>query len=150
MSGQLISAADEVPALDRSPDSDHPRGGEVAWIRIGALAAFGAGSVIPVTIDGQSLLIVHDGDRVFALERTCPHEGADLAKGRCVAGRLHCPHHQASFALTDGAVSPGWSIRRLCTYNIRILDGDIYIDATNFIRAGRRAQAKNGAPSEEK
>jgi nitrite reductase/ring-hydroxylating ferredoxin subunit len=147
MSGQLISAADGVPAPDRSPDSDHPRGGEAAWIRIGALAAFGAGPIFPVTVGGQRLLIVKDGGRVFALERACPHEGADLAKGRCVAGRLHCPHHQASFALADGAVSPGWSFRRLCTYPIRIVDGDIYIDTTDLISGRCGAQSKSGAGS---
>ncbi|AWN38377.1 Rieske (2Fe-2S) protein [Methylobacterium radiodurans] len=142
MSGQPISAPDGVPAPEGTSDSDHPRAEEAAWIRVAALAAFGSSRIVPVTVGGQPLLIVQDGDRIFALERTCPHEGADLARGRCVAGRLHCPHHQASFALADGAVSPGWSFRPLRTYPVRIVDGDLFIDAPDLI--GDRS----GAPSE--
>jgi nitrite reductase/ring-hydroxylating ferredoxin subunit len=123
-----------VPAPARSPGSDRPSGGEAVWIRVAALAAFAAGPIVPVRVGGQALLLVRDGDRVFAVERACPHEGADLAKGRCADGRLHCPHHQASFALADGAVSPGWSFRPLRIYPIQIVDGDIYIESTCLIK----------------
>ncbi|MGT2489312.1 Rieske (2Fe-2S) protein [Methylobacterium oryzae CBMB20] len=64
------------------------------------------------------------GARIVAAERACPHEGADLARGRCVAGRLLCPRHRASFDLRDGSVSPGWSFRALRLFAIEAaLDG---------------------------
>src|SRR3954463_224156 len=130
MSGKPISAA--RPVLDR----DAPPGtgvGPAAWIRVAARDAFTAGPIVPVRVAGQALLLVLDEDRVFAVERACPHEGADLAGGRCAGSRLFCPHHQASFALADGAVSPGWSFRRLRTYPVQTVDGEIYIDSTGLI-----------------
>ena len=82
-------------------------------LRLGPVDLLGDRDLLPVTAGGRRLLLVRDGARIVAAERTCPHEGADLALGRCVAGRLHCPRHQASFDLRDGAVSPGWSFRAL-------------------------------------
>ena len=114
------------------PDRDVPPGsgaGPTAWIRVAARAAFAAGPIVPVRVAGHALLLVLDEDRVFAVERACPHEGADLAGGRCAGRRLFCPHHQASFALADGAVSPGWSFRRLRTYPVRLVGDEIWVAA---------------------
>lgn len=73
------------------------------------------------------MLVVRDGDAVFALERACPHEGADLALGRCAGGRLLCPRHLASFDLATGAVSHGWSVRPLRRYETRIVGEDVLV-----------------------
>ncbi|WP_246696689.1 Rieske (2Fe-2S) protein [Methylobacterium planeticum] len=108
---------------------DRGIGGEAVWTRVAVLAAFAAGPIVPVRAAGQALLLVRDGDRVFAVERACPHEGADLAGGRCAGGRLLCPHHRASFALADGAVSPGWSFRRLRTYPVRLVGDAVWVAA---------------------
>jgi 3-phenylpropionate/trans-cinnamate dioxygenase ferredoxin component len=75
-------------------------------------------NLVPVTVRGYPLLLVRDGERIVAVERACPHEGADLSLGRCVGGRLLCPRHRASFDLRDGAVSPGWSFRALRVFEI--------------------------------
>jgi 3-phenylpropionate/trans-cinnamate dioxygenase ferredoxin component len=74
-------------------------------------------------------LMVRDGDRIFACERTCPHEQADLSLGRVAGGRLFCPRHLASFDLRNGDVSAGWPSRGLQRYAVRIEDGQIWIDA---------------------
>ena len=73
------------------------------------------------------MLVVRDGDAVFALERACPHEGADLALGRCAGGRLLCPRHLASFDLATGAASQGWSVRPLRRYETRIVGEDVLV-----------------------
>ncbi|GJE42958.1 Rieske (2Fe-2S) protein [Methylobacterium soli] len=101
--------------------------GAIIWTRVAALSAFAAGSIVPVRVAGRGLLLVRDGGRVYAVERACPHEGADLAQGRCAGGRLLCPHHRASFALADGAVSPGWSFRRLRTYPVRVVGDAVWV-----------------------
>ncbi len=82
-------------------------------IYLGPHDLLGGRPLVPITVGGRSLLLVRDGERIVAAERACPHEGADLLHGRCVAGRLLCPRHLASFDLRDGSVSPGWSFRAL-------------------------------------
>ncbi|WP_336489437.1 Rieske (2Fe-2S) protein [Methylobacterium nigriterrae] len=108
---------------DRAAPAGSPR-----WLPAGRLEALDARPILPVLVEGRPLILVRDGGRIFAAERACPHEGADLARGRCSEGRLLCPHHLAWFRLEDGAVSPGWSFRPLRTYPVRTLGGVIEVD----------------------
>ncbi|MGU3540460.1 Rieske (2Fe-2S) protein [Methylobacterium sp. A54F] len=82
-------------------------------IRLGPADLLRDRTLVPVAVGRRQLLLVQDAGRIVAAERACPHEGADLALGRCARGRLHCPRHLASFDLRDGSVSPGWSFRAL-------------------------------------
>ncbi|ARP97700.1 Rieske (2Fe-2S) protein [Pseudorhodoplanes sinuspersici] len=97
------------------------------WVHACRLEAFENRQIIGVTVEGQHLVIVRDDDRFFAAERACPHEGADLAQGRCSGAKLHCPRHLAWFDLDSGAVSPGWSFRALQIYPVRVVGSDVWI-----------------------
>jgi 3-phenylpropionate/trans-cinnamate dioxygenase ferredoxin subunit len=97
------------------------------WVRACRIEALADRAILPVRVAGLDLVLVQDGGRIFAAERACPHEGADLALGRCAAGRLFCPRHLAWFTLPGGAVSPGWSFRDLRTYPVRIEGSTIVV-----------------------
>lgn len=101
------------------------------WVRACGIAALADRAIVPIRVAGWSLLLMRDGDALFATERACPHEGADLALGRCAGGKLLCPRHLAWFTLQDGAVSPGWNFRPLRTFATRRAgDGiEVWIDA---------------------
>ena len=43
------------------------------------------------------------------------------------------PSHGAADRAVRGAVSPGWSFRRLRTYPVRIVGDEILVDATRLI-----------------
>jgi len=98
------------------------------WVRACHLDAFDKRQIVGVTVEGQPLVIVRDGDSFFAAERACPHEGADLAQGRCTSARLYCPRHLAWFDLHSGAVSPGWFFRPLKIYPSRLVSSHIQIN----------------------
>ncbi|TFF27084.1 Rieske (2Fe-2S) protein [Jiella endophytica] len=85
------------------------------------------GTLRPVSLAGHSIVVLRAGDRFHAFQRACPHEGADLAEGWCAAGRLHCPRHQASFDLSSGAVSAGWSFAPPRSYPVELRDGVVWI-----------------------
>ncbi|KQP05570.1 Rieske (2Fe-2S) protein [Methylobacterium sp. Leaf93] len=97
------------------------------WVHVCRIEALAGRAIIPVFVAGRHLVLVQDGDGIFAAERACPHEGADLALGHCSGGRLFCPRHLAWFALANGAVSAGWSFRALRTYPTRREGGDIQV-----------------------
>lgn len=112
-----------ILAADRGSPGMHAR-----WVRVCSLHALAERQIIGVTVDGHQLIIIREGDRLFATERACPHEGADLSQGRCTGVRLHCPRHLAWFDLVSGAVSPGWSFRALETYPVRVERNEVLVD----------------------
>ena len=50
------------------------------------------------------VVLVREGDDVFALEDACNHAGASLAEGWVKEGCLICPVHQYAFDLGTGAL----------------------------------------------
>lgn len=111
-----------------SADKEPVSAGEAGrWFRACGIAALSDRAILPVRVAGHHLLLVQAEGALHATERACPHEGADLALGRCAAGRLHCPRHQAWFALADGSVSPGWNFRRLRTFPTRRIGASVEI-----------------------
>jgi 3-phenylpropionate/trans-cinnamate dioxygenase ferredoxin component len=101
--------------------------GRPARLRLGPGDLLGDRDLMPIAVGGHHLLLVRDGERIVAAERACPHEGADLSLGRCVAGRLLCPRHLASFDLQDGSVSPGWSFRALRLFEVESVDDGLWL-----------------------
>lgn len=99
------------------------------WVAVRALDRVPRQAIICVRLETVDLVLVRDGEDVFACERGCPHEQADLGLGRVVDGRIVCPRHDASFDLRDGSVSRGWPSRDLQRYPARIMDGQIWVDA---------------------
>lgn len=98
------------------------------WVRVRSFETIDDGTIVPVVVQGTPLLLVRDGTQIYATERACPHEGADLATGRCLDGSLFCPRHLAWFGLKDGQVHGGWDFRPLRTYRTRIINAEIYVD----------------------
>ena len=84
--------------------------------------------ILPVTAAGQALLVIRDGDHLYACERACPHEYIDLRQGRCAGGRLHCPRHKASFDLATGAVSAGWDFPDLRVFPVEVRGEEVLVD----------------------
>ncbi|MEJ0095905.1 MAG: Rieske 2Fe-2S domain-containing protein [Methylocella sp.] len=82
-----------------------------------------------VEVEGHGVVLARTGSEVHACEGLCPHEKADLSSGRVDSGRLVCPRHLASFSLREGSVSAGWKVEALRLYPVRIVDGEIAIDA---------------------
>jgi len=107
---------------------DGPARMRAHWVRACSLDALDGRRIIGVTVEDRHLIIIREGERLFAAERACPHEGADLSQGRCAGGKLHCPRHLAWFDLISGAVSPGWQIRALETYMVRVVENEILVD----------------------
>jgi 3-phenylpropionate/trans-cinnamate dioxygenase ferredoxin component len=99
------------------------------WVEVLPLARLGDRSITCARVDAADLLLVRDGERVFACERACPHEQADLSLGSVAEGRLRCRRHFASFDLASGEISAGWPSRPLRRYPTKIAEGWICVDA---------------------
>jgi 3-phenylpropionate/trans-cinnamate dioxygenase ferredoxin subunit len=93
------------------------------------------GAMLRVILESHALVLARRGDAIYAFQGACPHEKADLSQGRIEDGRLICPRHLASFALSDGAVSAGWNnVAALKLYPARIEGCAIVVDADAVTR----------------
>src|ERR1700758_5622356 len=103
---------------------------EPRFVVVATLDDLPDGRFLRVALGGHGLVLARAGDAVYAFQGACPHEKADLSQGRIEDGRLICPRHLASFALSDGAVSAGWSnVGALKLYPARIQGDAIEVDA---------------------
>jgi 3-phenylpropionate/trans-cinnamate dioxygenase ferredoxin subunit len=104
------------------------------WIAICPSSRLASQTIICMRLDAVDFLLIRQGDQVFACERACPHEQADLSLGRVTDGRLFCPRHLASFDLHDGNISTGWASKPLRIFPVRIKDDHIWIDAAEIAK----------------
>ncbi len=92
-----------------------------------ALEAIEAGQMRVVEIEGQSVLLVRDGEYVHALGANCPHAGGPLAEGVRCGDRLVCPWHKATFSLRTGAVLEPPAMDPLPRHQARIANGRVLV-----------------------
>ena len=97
------------------------------WRAVARVGDVRPNDVIAVTVDGIEMVLGRDGDRYFAAQRRCIHQGGDLADGVISRGHLICPQHAWRFSTATGRQSEA-SQYCLVTYAVRIVDDRIEID----------------------
>ncbi len=95
-----------------------------------ALKDLSPGAKKTVKIDDTEILLLNHDGTVLAVEAKCPHAGAPLEKGAVCNGRLVCPWHMGTFALTGnapvGTLLEPPPLRALKTYPVRVEDDNIF------------------------
>ena len=91
------------------------------------------GGAIAVHIDsatgGFELIVLREGERIFAYHNECPHAGRrlDYAPGRFLVseGRLVCAAHGATFRVADGACLGGPCSNGLVPMPVSVVDRQV-------------------------
>ena len=60
------------------------------------------GQMISAILGNEDILIANIENEFFAIQRKCPHFGADLCAGKLEEGIVTCPKHGAKFDVTTG------------------------------------------------
>jgi nitrite reductase/ring-hydroxylating ferredoxin subunit len=74
----------------------------------------------------RPILVVHDKDRVFALDNRCPHMGFPLDRGSVEDGTLTCHWHHARFDLASGCTFDLWA-DDVPTCPAEVRDGQVWV-----------------------
>ncbi|GIU71150.1 MAG: (2Fe-2S)-binding protein [Candidatus Nitrosocaldaceae archaeon] len=85
-------------------------------------------NIFSIDIDDKKIMLIRKDDKIYALDRICTHQYADLSNGFITDDTITCPLHLAQFEITSGkAVSPP-AEEPLKLYNIKIEGDDIYVE----------------------
>ena len=96
-----------------------------SWRAVARVDDVIANAPVEVALGNTVLILVHADDGIIAYQGTCPHAAARLGGGRVVDGWLRCPHHMATFRLSDGICGKGWALPALRRYAVKIEDGEV-------------------------
>ncbi len=97
----------------------------------------------PVVVAAKGLVVVRDGDGLYAMSSACTHQGQTLCVGTLTACSstgtdLHCPRHGAAFSFA-GAVIRGPAARPLPHYAMCLLaTGNLGVVTTMVVPATTR------------
>jgi nitrite reductase/ring-hydroxylating ferredoxin subunit len=108
------------------------RGGGTKWTPLeleggGTLGDLVAGQPVKGKLGINNLVVVRDGDNVYALHETCAHAGGPLAQGTIVDGCIQCPWHASRFRLDDGSVERGPAAYPQPVFEVRERDGRVEV-----------------------
>lgn len=93
-----------------------------------------------VMIAGKPVLLVRDGDQVYATGGRCRHVGGPLAEGTLAGHVVTCPWHGSRWDVTDGHALQGpynipglsafWAriLPKLPRYAVQIVAGMVQVD----------------------
>jgi 3-phenylpropionate/trans-cinnamate dioxygenase ferredoxin subunit len=97
--------------------------------RVAALADLAAGELKLVRIGKSRVAICIVEGEVRAVAARCTHAHAMLAPGNLTAdGLIECPLHGAMFSPIDGSVKCAPANVPLPVYEVRVIDGEIFVD----------------------
>ena len=82
-----------------------------------------------VTLDGQTIVLFHHQDQVYAVDNRCPHMGFPLDRGTVRDGILTCHWHHARFDLATGGTFDLFA-DDVPAFPVEIRDGAVWVDLT--------------------
>lgn len=84
------------------------------------------GKAKKISVNGKTIALFKYNKNIYAIQNSCPHQGADLADGYVQDGQAVCPLHRWMFNLQSGAFSGNESIR-IPTFKTKVEGNKVYI-----------------------
>jgi apoptosis-inducing factor 3 len=78
--------------------------------------------------DGEPVILVLQGERLFATGAVCTHYGGPLAEGLVVGETIRCPWHHARFDLRTGEANGAPALNPVSCFNVRRQGDMVRID----------------------
>jgi nitrite reductase/ring-hydroxylating ferredoxin subunit len=109
------------------PDQTIYDAGPTDWTAAGQLADLADRRPRRVVVDDTPVLLLRDGDQLFALHDRCSHRGCSLADGKVDGDEIECRCHGSRFARADGAVRRGPASAPQPSFEVRESNGVVEV-----------------------
>ncbi len=97
-------------------------------VAVGKLADFPEGRGVAVKAGGRALALFHIGDRVLAIDDSCPHQRFPLWDGVVTGTAVTCRTHRSRFDLESGAVKRGPARKGVRSYPVHITENMVEVE----------------------
>ena len=84
------------------------------------------GQRVFLKIGEQSVILLNVENHLYAIDDSCPHQGASLYSGKLESCTIKCSAHGLRFNLVDGFMVNS-DVLKLETYRLEQVDGNVYI-----------------------
>src|SRR5882762_1652494 len=92
------------------------------------LASLAENSPLLGNVDGEAVILVRQGEQVFAVGAVCTHYSGPLAEGLVVGETIRCPWHHARFSLRTGEAEAAPALNPVTCFNVQHQDGKVRVD----------------------
>jgi len=96
--------------------------GQPKWTKLD-VAEIPEGVPTAAKAGAQTLVVVRNGEQIYALHAQCAHAGGPLADGKLVEGCIECPWHYSRYRLSDGKRVQGPTTFDQPRYDVRPAEG---------------------------
>ncbi len=86
---------------------------------------------LKVEVDGEEILLIKNGDEIFAISNLCSHQEKEMSGGKIEGDAFICPHHGARFDLKTGKVLSMPAVEDIKIYKVILKDGAVFIESEN-------------------
>ena len=97
------------------------------WVRVCGESDISPVSPTSYDVCGKKIMLVVMGDRVYAADRTCTHQDADMSLGFVSSEGVRCPLHLSVFDLETGKPQNPPAQEAIATYNVKIEQGNVWV-----------------------
>lgn len=97
------------------------------WQDVAPAAAIAPGQFEIVDFDDILVAVFNVGDKFYAIEDVCTHDGEELAGGPVEGSVITCPRHGARFSLVTGEVLAPPAYEPVRTFPVQVSDGIVQV-----------------------
>ncbi len=101
--------------------------GSTDWIPAADASQLPEGRPTRVVVDETPVLLLRDGDLIFAIHDRCSHRGCSLSEGSLEGHEVVCGCHGSRFDLRNGAVLGGPATSAQPAFQVRVQDGRVEV-----------------------
>lgn len=97
------------------------------WTPAADASQLGEGRPLRAVVGDTPVLLVREGDLIFAIHDRCSHRGCSLSDGELDGSEIVCACHGSRFDLRDGSLRGGPATAAQPAFQVRVQDGRVEV-----------------------